>query len=46
MHPEIMNDVENSDIFKQKLQEYVQFDIRCGGGMALSWKQGTALFCE
>jgi len=31
-----MNDVENSDILKQKLQEYVQFDTRCGGGMAIS----------
>jgi len=40
-----MND-ESSNIFKLKLQGYVQFDIRCGGGMAPSWKQGIALFCE
>jgi len=47
MYPDIMNDVENSDILKQKLQGYVQFDTRRGvGGMALSWKQGIALFCE
>jgi hypothetical protein len=36
MYPEIMNDVESSNISKQKLQGYVQFDIRRGGGMALS----------
>ena len=41
-----MNDVDNSNIFKQKLQGYVQFDIRHGGGMALSWKQVIILFCE
>ena len=36
MYPEIMNDIESSNTFKEKLEGYVEFGIRRGGGMVIS----------